>query len=406
MSTNQTTARPARPVSLRNVSMGELVARLETDEARKVDLVVPRGAVTVSDGLIHVAATDQIPATTIAAGPDMLGTMADRLAIPVRLLRELDEQANPAPPADDADVFQVLEADAVAADYRTAFDALVGARFAHHAASSFMLRTYRPDDGSAVNYGRALLSSRFAALDNRMMLAAVLQGCQQAGMADSVQVHDADLTDNRMAVRIVAPTIAFAAHEFLKGYRSPYRRPGEQSPMVFAGILLTNSELGGGAVQLTPRVVFEACSNGLQMTKDVERSIHVGARLEEGRVEWSQDTHRRNLELITAKTADAVRRFLSMDYVETAIASLTRVAGVEVADPMETVAYVAKESGWTDAEMKGIFNLFIQGGQTTAGGVLQAVTAHVQTVADPDRAHELEAGAVGMMELAAAHAGR
>jgi hypothetical protein len=44
---------------------------------------------------------------------------------------------------------------------------------------------------------------------------------------------------------------------------------------------------------------------------------------------------------------------------------------------------------------------FIRAGQTTAGGVLQAVTSYAQTVADPEQAYALESTALSALDLAA-----
>ena len=48
-----------------------------------------------------------------------------------------------------------------------------------------------------------------------------------------------------------------------------------------------------------------------------------------------------------------------------------------------------------------ILGHFIRGGQLTAGGVMQAVTSVAQTLDDADAAHELEAQAVRVLDLAA-----
>lgn len=45
--------------------------------------------------------------------------------------------------------------------------------------------------------------------------------------------------------------------------------------------------------------------------------------------------------------------------------------------------------------------MFILGGQPTAGGIAQAVSAFSQTVEDVDRAFEIELRAVEAMEMAA-----
>ena len=51
--------------------------------------------------------------------------------------------------------------------------------------------------------------------------------------------------------------------------------------------------------------------------------------------------------------------------------------------------------------MTGKMAHFIRGGQLTAGGVMQAVTSIAQTLDDADTAHDLEAQALHVLDLAA-----
>ena len=58
--------------------------------------------------------------------------------------------------------------------------------------------------------------------------------------------------------------------------------------MVFAGFVITNSETGCGAFTLTPRLVVQVCRNGMTITRDAIRAVHLGERLDEGVVTWSE----------------------------------------------------------------------------------------------------------------------
>ena len=80
--------------------------------------------------------------------------------------------------------------------------------------------------------------------------------------------------------------------------------------MVFSGFMLTNSETGCGAFSLVPRLVAQVCDNGMTITRDAMRAVHLGERLDEGVVTWSGNTLDKTLALITAKTTDAVAAFL------------------------------------------------------------------------------------------------
>ncbi|CAL9656124.1 hypothetical protein SUDANB21_06789 (plasmid) [Streptomyces sp. enrichment culture] len=105
---------------------------------------------------------------------------------------------------------------------------------------------------------------------------------------------------------------------------------------------VTNSEVGSGAYTITPRAVIQVCRNGLTETKDVMRAVHLGGKHDEGVVSWSGQTQRKTLELITSKTADAVRTFLSREYVEAKVRQVEAAAGKALAEPTKTIEHVAK----------------------------------------------------------------
>jgi hypothetical protein len=134
------------------------------------------------------------------------------------------------------------------------------------------------------------------------------------------------------------------------------------------------------------------------------RKVHLGARLEEGQIDWSSRTEEAGLELIKRQTVDAVRRFLDPEFVAEAISTLEESAGVQVTRPTETIKHVTKALTYSDERANDVLAHFIAGGQLTAGGVMQAVTSVAQTVPNGDEAAQMEADAVRALELAAAFA--
>ena len=124
------------------------------------------------------------------------------------------------------------------------------------------------------------------------MLLAALDGVRQSGVP--VQVDGCDLTDRRMYVRVVCEQVRALAPALLAGYRSPFTgASGADSPVVFSGFMITNSETGCGAFTLVPRLVVQVCRNGMTITRDAMRAVHLGERLDEGVVTWSGNTRTR-----------------------------------------------------------------------------------------------------------------
>jgi hypothetical protein len=208
----------------------------------------------------------------------------------------------------------------------------------------------------------------------------------------------------------------------LEGYRSPFeggrlRRAGLQSlreqygehhifdepdaPTVFLGLDLDTSETGSGAYNLDPVIMMVRCTNGWVQEKTGIRKIHRGAVLAEGVVRPSLETIRLAGQLITSETTDQVSQWLTKDYLAGLVTKATEKAGVPIASPTETVPAVVAGLGFTEAERKDVLDLFIIGGQMTAGGVAQAVSAYAQTIEDVDRAFEIERKAMPAMDAAA-----
>lgn len=284
----------------------------------------------------------------------------------------------------------------------------------------FLLRLFRSDD-SHEGVLRAFLSDRFdLMLDNFDILLAALSGIREAGIEDPW--IEADLTERRMVVRVTVPQISVLAPELLKNYRSPFdgtdvgrgwspdrvRRAAQSeghdpsSKVIFAGFVLSNSEVGQGSWRLHPRIEAEACTNGLVLTADGISKNHLGGKLDEGVIKWSEETVKANLALVTAQAKDTVQTFISTDYLTEQVRLLEQAAGVAIQRPQETIAIVTKKLGFTKEQANDILSHFIKGGQQTAGGIMQAITSVAQTMADGDVAFDMESCAVRSMTVAIA----
>ena len=170
----------------------------------------------------------------------------------------------------------------------------------------------------------------------------------------------------------------------------------DEEPIVWAGFQIGNSETGGGAFTITPRITVKVCKNGLTMTKDAMRAVHLGGTLEAGTVQWSSETQSRAVALVRSKTVDAVRSFLSPEYLNAKVAEMEEKAGAVVKD-VEHVKTITKSLAFTQEQTDGILSFFIRGGQMTVGGVANAATAYAQEVQDPEQAYALEAGAARLL---------
>jgi len=256
-----------------------------------------------------------------------------------------------------------------------------------------LVRAFRTDDPDEIGIARALLSDKYKTIDNYDVLMATLEGVKDAGV--EVDIDGVDLSDKRMSLRLVCPAVAEYAPEILGRYRDPESGDsGKDNPIIYAGLVIKNSETGNGAFNIVPRLVVQVCSNGLQMTTDAMRAVHLGGKLDEGVVRWSDDTQRRELELITSKTRDAVSSFLDVEYMRTKIQQLRTLAGITVDNPVKVIERVSKKVHWSEKEKENILTHFIKGADQSALGVAQAVTSVAQRVKNVDRQDELEISAL------------
>lgn len=393
----------------RNATLGDLAGLLKSQQEAKVDLVTPLVNVRSEAALIRVAGTE-VFGDGIVLRPTVIadGQIADKLGIPVAYLRKLREQRSD---LYDANVNGWIHGNP--AQHAPGSTGIYNAGpWTDPDARTMLLRTFQGDPGEE-GVLRAVLSDRYGMIDNFDVLTAALEGVRESGT--DIEVMGCDLTETRMTVRIAAPEVMVNADALLSEYRSPLGRLGaRQVPEwaqekfgvdpngVCAGLVLSNSETGGGAFSIVPRLTILTCLNGMMRTKDAFRAVHLGGKLEEGAVAWSDDTQRKALELITAKAKDAVAAFLDADYVQMAVDQATARAVTPVENPMQAIEVVAKKLAYTEAQREGILDHFIKGGQVTAGGVMQAVTSYAQTVESADVAYDLEASAWRALEVAAA----
>ena len=372
----------------RNANLADLTDMLRQQQDLKLDAVVPAGAIQAIEGSLYVDGLSALGEVFQFRPTDICdANIADKLGIPLTYLRTLREKR-----VDlyDSNVNGWLQGYPWAAPWN-------GGEPVQRDLRSFLLRTFSdPDGGEGI--ARSLHSDRYSVVDNLDVLFAAMAGIRDAGVP--VEYASADLSERRMVVRFHSPAVAALAPNLLAGYRSPFSgATGTDNPTVFAGFELSNSETGGGAFTITPRLVVEVCTNGLKLTKDAFRKVHLGGRLEEGIVRYSDETRRLQMGLVTSEARDTVATFLDLDYVTSAIEALEVKAGREVIDPVGTVELVSKQLHFSQEEQALILGHFIDGGQRTAGGIVQAITSAAQVVTDPDLAYDLETAAVGALDL-------
>lgn len=372
-----------RSSSSRNVALDALHAMLTDQSTRKLDVIAGAGAVRAVGGHLVLEGTepqlgaDGVSLTTGAYAPNEVcqAGIADKLGIPAAYLRRLADE------------------------HVDLYDDNVNGWLAR-SDRRFLVRVLRNDAGGGI--ARAFLSDRYTRIDNLDVLMAALDGIRRAGT--EIHIDGCDLTQRRMVLRVVAPGVTALAPTLLGNYRSPFTgQSGRDLPVVWAGFVVSNSETGCGAFTIAPRLMVQVCRNGMVINAAKMRRTHLGSRHEDdGVIAWSEATTTKTLELISARTADAVAAYLDPGQVAAMVRDLEKVSGKPVTDPDTTIKTVGQKLRFSDEAQRDILAHFIKGADLTAGGVMHAVTSVAQTLPDADAAYDLESVAVQAMHLAAA----
>lgn len=390
---------------LRNEDLDRLVHMLRTQHVRKVDVVAPATALTAVDGNIVLSGAEPILAEdgvldangTYTPNRVAVEGIAGKLGIPLAYMRRMHLER---PDLFDANVNGWLHGahPRMTPGFQNVnlgpeFDGHVQRQGYPADERSFLVRAFTGDDGGP-GIMRAFLSDRYGVMDNLDALMAVLSGIQQAGV--EVRIDGADLSDRRMYVRVVSDQVRALAPTLLRDYRSPFSgNRGADNPVIFAGFVVSNSEVGDGAFSIAPRMVIEVCNNGLTVAKDAMRAVHLGSRMEHGTINWSDDTREKNVALITAKARDAVSQFLTPGYLQAQVDRIEERAEKPV-EEVEQVRAVAKSLAFTVEQQDKVLQHFSKGGSWTAGGVMNAVTSAAQEFGADDAA-DMEARALQAM---------
>lgn len=261
------------------------------------------------------------------------------------------------------------------------------------ASKNFLVRTF--DRGAeSFNTARAFLSDSYSIIDNYQILMEALESIKQTGVR--VEVINAELSDTRMYLKVVAPEVEINGKKLLQDY-SLAKKVGMG---VISGFTLQNSEIGAGAFQIMPRAVVLACTNGMTLETDALRNIHLG-----GKMTKDLDFHKNknvmaaNLKLIREQIKHAVKIFLSKEYLTKLMNVYTELGQPKIEAPVQNVIeVVGKEFRIADDRKANILKYFIEGGDTRRIGLASAMTRECQELENADLKHETEVASFHMLK--------
>ena len=249
----------------------------------------------------------------------------------------------------------------------------------NHERNNYLLRTFIKPDGSG-GISRALLSDSYKPIDNWDVCMTVLDVVKSY---PNIKLNAADITDRKFYMQFSDPTVELQAPELLKKYR-------DGNPGIIAGFVISNSEVSEGAFSVAPRAVILACKNGMTRLEEKMRRVHLGSKLDQGHIQWSQQTQRRNLQLIQSQAIDAIKHWMSVEYLCILTNWLNDLKSIELKHPIECTKNICSELSIVDDRCEKVINHFINDGEISPFGIAQAITFQAHEEHNADDQYEIE----------------
>lgn len=279
---------------------------------------------------------------------------------------------------------------------REAIANLMQVRLREHPAQRTVRTLTNRDTG--ISYARAFMSDRYRALDNYDLTQAILPIV--AEFKGSLVVESADVTETKLYIKLRYPEMQYDISQKRK-----------VNDIIEAGVIISNSEVGAGALNILPFLLRLICMNGATVNEHASRKAHVGRK--QGDDLWDMNSA---YELFTdqtkalddaaffAKVTDTVRGVLSNEKLfEKIVSTFAATQNIKIKGHVEAVVQeVAKKYTLNVDESQNVLKYLIKGGDLTQFGLINAVT---RLAKDPkrkmsyDRASELESIGGKIIEL-------
>lgn len=347
-------------------SLVELAQELDRQQKAKRDLIADTRSLTFTETAELVGKNGDLPVFAAPMTTHARRQLGEHVGIPAKYFDRMIEKA----------------------------PALAAANVNHWLRSEPAPRMVRMLDGRV----RAFLSDRYRALDNFDLANAVLPVLVESGC----QVESCEVTERRLYIKAINENI-----------RREFMPPGAKRgvghviyDVLTAGIVISNSEIGDGALAIQPAIKTKSCTNLAVWSENTMRKYHVGraAELEAEIAEiYSDNTKRLADAALWSQVADLVRASLDGTiFNRIAEKILASMDSQPMANPVKAIEDVSKTFGFSGAEAGGILAHLIQGGDVTKYGMHAAVTRYAQDVDSYDRASELERVGAQIIDLPAA----
>lgn len=245
-------------------------------------------------------------------------------------------------------------------------------------------RLVRVLDGKA----RAFLSDKYQRIDNFDVANVALEALQDFG---KLEIRSTEVTESRLYIKASLPGLTREVKS---------RRVGD---FVEAGVLVTNSEVGLGAVTVTPFAYFLVCTNGMVRDK-AKRWAHLGKRIDGDELGYlADDTLKAGDRFDLLRIRDALKNAFDETAFNGFVEQLEGATRQQLpaANVTKAIEVLSEKLVFAESERKSILTHLIEGGDLSRYGLVNAVTRTAEDAVDYDRATELEAAGHRVLALPA-----
>lgn len=227
------------------------------------------------------------------------------------------------------------------------------------------------------NSARAFLSHRYRIIDNIDVVEAVLPIFAERGITTVSQ----EVTDS---------------HIYLKAVNTRKTVEIKRGDKVQFGVVISNSEVGLGAVHVDPLVYTLACLNGAIIADAGLRKFHIGRRmqeLDETAEVFKDDTVAADNKAFYLKLRDVTEAAFDEAHMGEVLQAIEAGQDRKIGDGKrleEVIEVTSEKYGLNDHESDGVLRRLIEGHDLTQWGLSSAITLFAQQVKTYERATELE----------------
>lgn len=237
-------------------------------------------------------------------------------------------------------------------------------------------RMVRTLDGNA----RAFLSDRYRRIDNEQIFYAAGEALVESGA--QVEVISSEVTERKLYIQAKFPRL---------------EQEVNLNDPVQGGLIITNSEIGVGALEVRPLIYRLVCTNGMIRPFDADdgrlRRQHVGRRVEAGEDYsiYSEETLKADDRALMLKIRDSIKSLSDPELFLRLVEQLKAAnSGVQVQNPIKAVEVLGSTFALQSEERDRVLENLIRDGDYSRYGVLNAVTRVANDTESYDRAVELE----------------